>query len=257
MNTHSLSDHLTVGAVARMAGISVRTLHHYDEIGLVVPGERGDNGYRRYGLQEVNRLQEVLFFRELGFPLDEIKQMVDNPGYSRISALLRQRRLVERKAERLLSMMDAIDHAVESQRQGIPMTPEETLEVFGDFDPAEHEEEARERWGETGAFQQSAKRTASYTKQDWIQIESEANAINQAMLALMDAGVAPTSSEAMELAEAHRSHISKWFYECSTEIHAGLGAMYVSDPRFTANIDKAGDGLAQFMSEAITANADR
>ncbi|NND13261.1 MAG: MerR family transcriptional regulator [Acidimicrobiia bacterium] len=257
MSVSTAADHLTVGAVARLAGISVRTLHHYDEIGLVVPGQRSMNGYRRYGSREINRLQEVLFFRELGFPLDEIKRIFDDPDYSRTSALLRQRRLVERKAERLLKMMDAIDHAIEAQRQGTNMTPEETLEVFGDFDPAEYEEEARERWGDTDAYQESAKRTASYTKQDWQQIQSEANDVNQAMLALMDAGIAATSSEAMELAEAHRSHISKWFYECTTEIHAGLGAMYVSDSRFKANIDKAGDGLAQFLSEAIAANAAR
>jgi DNA-binding transcriptional MerR regulator len=245
---------LTVGEVARLAGLTVRTLHHYDEIGLLVPAKRTTAGYRLYRRGEVERLQEVLFFRELGFGLEAIKEIVNRPGYHRISALLRQRELLEAKAERLLEMIDAVDAVVESEGQGMAMNNEEMLEVFSGFDPSEHEAEARERWGETDAYQESARRTATYTKQDWEEMGREADEINAAFLALMEAGTPAGSTEATALAERHRSHISKWFYECTPEIHSNLGAMYVADSRFTENIDKAGEGLARYVSEAIAAN---
>jgi DNA-binding transcriptional MerR regulator len=248
---------LTVGAVARLAGVTVRTLHHYDEIGLVVPGGRTDAGYRTYGQAEVERLQEVLFFRELGFGLEEIKQIVGRPTYTRAEALERQRELLEARADRLLTLIDAVDRAARAERTGIEMSSEDALGVFGDFDPAEYEEEAKDRWGETDAYKQSAERTARYTKQDWENLKAEADAINQQFLSLMAAGIPADSDAAMDVAEEHRTHISKWFYDCSKVAHAGLGRMYVADNRFKENIDKAGEGLAEYMSAAIAANTNR
>lgn len=248
---------LTVGEVARLAGVTVRTLHHYDELGLVTPGQRTDAGYRLYGDAEVARLQEVLFFRELGFPLDEIGRIIGDPSYERASALTRQRELLVAKAVRLQRMIRAVDAALDAEHEGYDMTPEEKLEVFGDFDPSDYEDEARERWGDTDAYQQSAARTARYSKDDWLAIKAEAEEIDQAFLALMSDGVDAGSKAAMDVAERHRSHISRWFYDCSREIHSGLGQMYVDDQRFKDNIDKAGAGLAQYMSEAIAANAAR
>lgn len=250
-------DEMTIGEIARLAGVTVRTLHHYDAIGLVVPTDRTDAGYRLYGYGEVARLQEVLFFRELGFGLDEIRTIVEEPGYDRQTALANQRGLLEAKAERLLTMVDAVDAAIDAERRGIAMNKEEMLEVFGDFDPTEYEAEARERWGDTDAYKESARRTARYTKQDWQRLGAEAAEINDTFIALMESGEPATSTEAMEAAERHRAHISKWFYECSLEIHQGLGQMYVADDRFTKNIDKAKEGLAAYMSEAIAANAAR
>jgi len=137
------------------------------------------------------------------------------------------------------------------------MTDEEQREVFGDFDPSRYEQEVRERWGDTEACRESARRTARHTKADWQQIGREGAEINEAFNALMEAGTLSDSGEAMEVTERHRAYISKWFYECSTQIHAALGHMYVADPRFTENIDRAGPGLARYMSEAIAANARR
>lgn len=131
------------------------------------------------------------------------------------------------------------------------MDAKEALEVFGDFDPAEHDVEAKERWGGTDAYAQSAKRTAAYTKEDWKKIKAEAAAIDKRFVGLMADGVAPDDPEAGRVVDAHRNHISKWFYECSPEIHAGLGQMYTEDARFRSNIDKAGDGLAEYMTAAI------
>lgn len=252
-----MNDALTVGAVSSLAGVTVRTLHHYDEIGLVTPAGRTDTGYRTYGPAEVERLQEVLFFRELGFPLEEIGEMVDSPAYTRTGALRRQRQLLEERADRLLKMVDAVDRAVLAERTGIKMSSEEILEVFGDFDPAEYEEEAEERWGDSDAYKQSAQRTAGYTKQDWERIKGESDEINQAFLALLAAGTPATDAAARAVAEDHRAHITKWFYDCSIEIHAGLGQMYIADERFRNNIDKAGEGLAEYMAAAIAANATK
>jgi hypothetical protein len=131
------------------------------------------------------------------------------------------------------------------------------LEVFGGFDPSEFEAEVRDRWGDTDAYRESARRTSRYTKQDWVQVQQEAAAIDEEFLALMAAGAPPDGAEAMEVAERHRAHITEWFYECTPEIHAGLGRMYLEDPRFTESIDRAGEGLAAFMSAAIAANARR
>lgn len=246
---------LTVGAIACLAGVTVRTMHHYDAIGLVSPGERTTAGYRRYGRAEVARLQEVLFFRELGFSLDQIKEIVGRPNYHRAAALVRHRSLLERKAGHLQALLDAVDAAIEAEKRGTTMTNEEMLEVFGDFDPARYAEEVEQRWGDTDAYRESARRTKSYTKATWQQIGREAAEVNDAFLALMAAGVPAHSPQARAVAERHRAHIAKWFYDCTPEIHRGLGQMYVTDPRFTENIDKAGPGLAAYMSAAIAANA--
>jgi DNA-binding transcriptional MerR regulator len=240
-----------------MAGVTVRTLHHYDEIGLVESAGRTDSGYRTYGSAEIERLQEVLFFRELGFSLETIRDIVKDPSYSRAAALEQQRELLAARAERLLTMIDAIDRTVIAEGTGMMMSNEEKLEVFGDFDPAEYEQEAKERWGGTHAYRQSIHRTSNYTKQDWQAINAENQAINEVFLALMATGTPPDGPAALEAAEQHRAHITKWYYDCSVEIHAGLGQMYVADERFKNNIDKAGAGLAEYMSAAIAANAAR
>ncbi len=250
-----MREELTVGAIARLAGVTVRTLHHYDEIELVVPSGRTGSGYRTYGSAEVERLQEVLFFRELGFSLDTIREIIGRPGYHRDAALEQQRELLEHRADRLLSMIDAIDRARIAQRTGVKMSNEDILEVFGDFDPAEHEEEAKERWGETDAYKQSGQRTAGYGKADWEAIKAEMDGIYRKLLDLMGAGAPADSDAARAVAEEHRAHISKWFYDCSLEVHAGLGEMYLADVRFKENIDKAGEGLAEYLSAAIAANA--
>jgi hypothetical protein len=123
------------------------------------------------------------------------------------------------------------------------------------FNP--YEDEAAERWGGTGAYRQSAARTSQYTEDDWKRLGAEADAINTALVHLMTTGMAPESEEAMQLAEQHREHISTWFYECPLQMHAALGRMYVADPRFTASIDRAGKGLAAYLSAAIGANSRR
>jgi len=252
-----MNELLTVGEIARMTGVTVRTLHHYDEIGLVRPEARTDAGYRLYGPREIERLQEVLFFRELGFSLHDMRRIIDDPGYDRAIALQRQRQMIEAKAGQLLNMLDAIDAALAAERTGTQMSNDDLLGVFGEFDPAEYEEEVKERWGNSDAFRESARRTGSYGRAEWERIGAASAAIEREMASLLASGADPSSEAAMDLAEQHRAHITRWFYECTPQIHAGLGAMYVADPRFTEHYERIAPGLAAFLAAAIEANAER
>jgi DNA-binding transcriptional MerR regulator len=247
----------TVGDTARLAKVSVRTLHHYDQIGLLEPSDRTDAGYRLYTVDDLERLQQIMLFRELGFTLPEIRSIVLDPGFDRAEALNAQRNLLAEKARRTAAAIEAIDLQLMKMGEGIPMSKEEASKMFGElfdgFDPAEYEEEVQERWGETDAYKQSAARTKAYGKADWEQIKAEMDANTNAFIALMDAAVPADSLEAMALAEEHRAHISKWFYELPVEFYANMASIWVNDPRFTKNIDKPRPGLAAYKYAAVQA----
>ncbi len=247
----------SVGQVARLARVSVRTLHHYHQIGLLVPSGHSPAGYRRYSDTDLERLQRVLFYRELGFPLDEIVSLLDDPTIDAEAHLRRQHDLLNRRIERLQDMVTAVERAMEAQKVGISLTPEERFEVFGESDPAQYADEAKERWGDTDAYKQSMRRTSRYTKEDWLKIKSEAAELNQRFAAALTGGVAAHSAPAMDLAEEHRQQINRWYYDCGYDIHRGLAEMYLADQRFTKNYDDIVPGLAQFVHDAIQANADR
>jgi DNA-binding transcriptional MerR regulator len=248
---------LTVSQLARLAGVSVRTLHHYDALGLLRPSERSAAGYRLYGEGDLQRLQQVLFFKELEFPLEDIKRIVCDPAFDLHAALRMQRQLLTEKATRIRALLQTVDATLGALEKGTAMTKEEMFEVFGEYDPSKYQEEAQQRWGDTDAYKESARRTARYGKKDWERIKAEGDAITAGLARLLEAGRAPASTEAMALAEQHRQHISRWFYPCSHAMHRGLGEMYVSDARFTENIDRTRPGLAAYWREAIRANADR
>jgi len=247
----------SVGQVARYAGISVRTLHHYHEIGLLAPGGRTRAGYRRYAEDDLERLQQVLYYKELGFPLEEIATILDDPGTDAAAHLRRQHELLTRRMDRLRQMVASVERAMEAEKMGISLTPEERFEVFGDHDPAEHADEAKERWGETDAYKQSQQRAKSYRKEDWLAIRAESESITQRMAAAMAAGEPATGTAAMDVAEEHRRHIDRWFYDLGYPMHRGLAEMYLADPRFTANYENVATGLARYMHDAILANAAR
>jgi MerR family transcriptional regulator, thiopeptide resistance regulator len=245
----------TVGRVAALSGVTIRTLHHYDEVGLLSPGGRSAVGYRIYEDRDLERLQRILFYRELGFTLDEILTIVDDPRTDALGHLRRQRGLLNERIERLSAMVDAIDYEMEARTMDIPLTPEERLEVFGEFRPEDYAEEAEQRWGETAAYKESQRRVASYKREDWQRLKAEENEIRARLAAALQSGLAPDSEEAIAAAEAHRQHISRWFYECDYEIHRGLTEMYVSDERFRSNYDTQTPGLAAFIRDAAHANA--
>ncbi|MFL6073124.1 MAG: MerR family transcriptional regulator [Mycobacteriales bacterium] len=246
-----------VGAVAELAGVTVRTLHHYDRIGLLSPRGRSTAGYRQYGEADLERLQQILYYRELGFSLEEIAAILDDPHADAAAHLRRQHALLTRRIRRLESMVAAVEHAMEAQRMGISLTPEERFEVFGDFNPGDYAEEVEERWGDTDAYRESQRRTRSYTKEDWLRIKAEADGIQRRIAAAHADGADPRGEPAMALAEEHRQHISRWFYDCGYPMHRCLAEMFVTDPRFKANYDDVAEGLAQWFHDAILANADR
>jgi DNA-binding transcriptional MerR regulator len=248
---------LTVGEVAGLAAVSVRTLHYYDKIGLLAPSVRTESGYRLYDDGDLAVLQQVLFFKELGFALADIARIMNDPTFDRSEALRMQRRMLLDKATQLSKMVEAVDAALDATEGGVTMDATDMFEAFGDFDPKEYEKEAEEKWSGTGAYAESMRRTKRYTKEDWLRIRAEGDAVNSALAALMDEGVVADDPRAMDLAEEHRQQIDRWFYPCAQEMHVGLGDMYVADPRFAQNYEKVRPGLARFMRDAIRANADR
>ncbi|WP_369224262.1 MerR family transcriptional regulator [Streptomyces sp. R39] len=250
----------SVGQVAGFAGVTVRTLHHYDEIGLLVPGERSTAGHRRYGDRDLDRLQKILFYRELGFPLDEVAALLDGQATGKTDPpahLRRQHELLTARIEKLQKMAAAVEHAMEARRMGINLTPEERFEVFGDKDPEQYAEEAERRWGGTEAYAESQRRAARYTKADWQRMKAEVDDWSARYAALVNAAEPAAGERAMDMAEEHRRHISAWFYDCPHETHRCLAAMYVSDERFKAFYDSMAPGLAEHLKEAIEANAVR
>jgi DNA-binding transcriptional MerR regulator len=248
---------VNVGEVAALAGVTVRTLHHYDRIGLLSPSGRTAAGYRQYSPADLDRLHQVLLYRELGFPLEEVATLLDDPSADPAEHLRRQHRLLLDRVARTSAMVAAVEKEMEARAMGISLTPEERFEVFGEHDPARYEAEAEERWGDTDAWQQSQQRTRGYSKDDWLRVKAEMEDIGNRFVAALRSGAAPDSAEAMDVAEANRRHISRNFYDCSPEMHAALGRMYVEDPRFTATYEAMAPGLAQYVSAAVQANAAR
>ncbi len=244
-----------VGKVAELAGVTVRTLHHYDEIGLLRPSGRSHAGYRLYGDGDLERLQQILFYRELGFSLEEIATILDDPQTGPAAHLRRQHELLVGRIKRLQEMVTAIEFAMEAMKVGVQLTPEERFEIFGDFNPDDYAEEAERRWGATEVYEESTRRTGNYTNADWRRWKAEQEDWGQRLATAMDAGVAADSPQALELAEEHRQAISRWFYECSYEIHTGLADMYVNDERFTARYERLKPGMAHYLHDAIHANA--
>jgi MerR family transcriptional regulator, thiopeptide resistance regulator len=248
---------MNVGEVAALAGVTVRTLHHYDRIGLLSPSGRTAAGYRQYAPADLDRLHQVLLYRELGFPLEEVATLLDDPAADPAAHLRRQHALLRERLERTQAMVAAVEKEMEAQQMGISLTPEERFELFGDGFSDEYQAEAEERWGDTEAWAQSARRTAAYTKEDWLRIKAEAADVERRFAEAMAAGVPADDARAMDIAEEHRQHIGRWFYDCPPAMHAGLGRMYVEDERFAATYERIAPGLAQYVSTAVQANAAR
>jgi DNA-binding transcriptional MerR regulator len=250
---------LLVKEVAAIAGVSVRTLHHYDDIELLAPKARSASGYRLYDEGDLLRLQQILIGRELGLSLEEIRRSLDDPGFDRRAALLSQRAQLEERSRQTSRMIAAIDAALTLLDSPEPKAEEamDMKSIFDGFDPSQYEAEAKERWGNTDAYKASQTRAKSYGKDDWERIKAEQDAIYADLAAAMSAGKPASGPEAMDVAERHRLSIDRWFYPCSHAMHAGLADMYESDERFAANIDKYGAGLTPYFSEAIRSNAKR
>jgi DNA-binding transcriptional MerR regulator len=246
----------SVGQVAELAGVTVRTLHHYGQIGLLEPQERTVTGYRKYSEDDLQQLQHILFYRELGFPLEDIATILRDHGADASAHLARQRDLLTQRIRRLQSMVAAVEKELEARAMGIQLTPEEKFEIFGPNYSEDYETEAEQRWGDTDAWKQSQARAATLRKEQWVEIKKAGDDLNRRLAETMRSGAAPDSPQAMELAEEHRRGIET-FYDCGYPMHRNLGDMYVQDERFTRTYDEVAPGLAQWLRDAIHANADR
>lgn len=242
----------TVKAVADLAGISIRTLHHYDEIGLLRPAQVSTSGYRLYSEGDLERLQQVLFFRELGLSLHEIREIIGHPGFDRRQALLDHKQLLLERQERLQRLIQSVDRTLDALERGIQM---DKTDMFDGFDPSKYEEEVRQRRGKTRAYAESAERTKRYTADDWAAIKQESQAINQGIASLMDRS--PDDPAVQEWIRRHHQQINDRYYTCPPEMYRGLGTMYVQDERFAANYERVKPGMAQFMQAAIQAYCDK
>jgi DNA-binding transcriptional MerR regulator len=243
----------TVGEVAKATGLTVRTLHHYDAIGLVVPSGRSASGYRLYADEDVERLHAVCTYRALGLSLESIAEILAE-GDTDLH-LRRQHALVSERIARLRDVQLTLETMIEARSINVNLTPEETFELFGEHDPGAYQDEVEERWGQTDAYRESTRRVRRYGPAEWREIKTEGEAIEQRFAELLRQGCRPDAPEARAAAERHRAHIERWFYSCPLALHRGLAELYVTDRRFAAHYDGREPGLAEFVSTAIAANA--
>ena len=242
--------------VARLTGVSVRALHHYDEIGLLVPKARTEGGYRLYDDQDLLRLQQILLGRALGLSLLRIGQMLDDPKGDQRQALIEQRAALVARAQETRAMIRAVDAAIaviDAGLGGKEGTIMDRKTWFEGFEPEKYEAEAEARWGDTEAFRESMRRTQSYGPKEWQEYKDENQEILSALELLKQRGVTAESPEAQAIAERHRASIDRWFYPCDQAMHQNLAALYENDPRFAANIDRFGAGLTAYLVRAIRA----
>ena len=237
---------MRISEVAKLTGITVRTLHYYDEIGLLKPSEITEAGDRLYSREDLEILQQILFFRELDFPLSEIKEIMNNPNYDKEEALKKQKELLIQQRQRIEGLIKLIEKRIEGDNNM----------SFKEFDMNEIEEnkkkyakEVKERWGTSKAYEESEKKTSSYNKEKWGDINQETSEIFKGFAELRNSD--PGSEEVQELVRRWQKYITDNFYTCTNEILSGLGLMYVEDERFKENLDKNGEGTAKLMEEAI------
>lgn len=237
---------MRISEVAKLTGITVRTLHYYDEVGLLKPSEITEAGYRLYSREDLEILQQILFFRELDFPLSQIKEIMNNPNYDKEEALKKQKELLIQQRQRIEGLIKLIEKRIEGDNNM----------SFKEFDMNEIEEnkkkyakEVKERWGTSKAYEESEKKTSSYNKEKWGDINQETSEIFKGFAELRNSDSG--SEEVQELVRRWQKYITDNFYTCTNEILSGLGLMYVEDERFKENLDKNGEGTAKLMAEAI------
>ncbi|MEV0579445.1 MerR family transcriptional regulator [Streptomyces sp. NPDC050392] len=251
----------SVGQVSAFAGVTVRTLHHYDKAELLSPSDRSRAGYRLYSEADLIRLQQILFYRELGFPLDEIAAILTDPQANALERLQVRRRQLSEEVARLERLAEVAERAIEVQQTGVPLTPRERFEVFGEvaFDLS-YATEAELKWADSPGQREAMTRAAGHTKEDWRQLMGEGAAWRAELLAAFDEGEPSDGERAMDLAEEHRLHISRWFTSCPPGMHRRIADDFAADPRAFALVVPAPQqrpGLAAYACKAVHANAAR
>lgn len=241
-----------VKEVAEMVGISVRTLHYYDEINLLKPDEVTDAGYRFYSDNNLEILQQILFFREMDFSLSEIRDILNDPSFNRKDALLSHKEFLIKKRNRLERIINNVEKTLNAMKGEMDMNQKE---MFAGFDMTEiekykeqYKEEVREKF-DAAKVKECEEKTSTYTKKDWATIQKAGEEITKTISTKME--LEPSHPEIQQLIDDYRAYITKNFYECTHEILKGLGEMYVTDSRFTTYYENHKEGLAAYMKDAI------
>ena len=239
----------TVGQLATMAGVSVRTLHHYDQIGLLEPSARTEAGYRLYGEPELLRLQQILFFKELDLPLGEVRQILDDPGFDQVTALEHHRQSLQQRMERLTRLLKTIDKTIDRLTEDdMTLTDQELYEGFSTEQIERYKREAREMY-DPALVRESEQRVKKMSRAEWQAVKAEGEAVTTALAALIDRE--PGDAEVQTLIARHHAWIEN-FYPCSAEVYRGLAQGYVEHPEFRAFYEKVRPGLAGFLSAAMS-----
>lgn len=244
----------TISQLAKLSGVTIRTLHHYDEVGLLCPEKNKSNNYRLYGEKELLRLQQILFFRELDFPLDDIKKIIDRPNFIVSQALKDHKKLIKLKQKRLDSLLKTINKTIAHMNNQQKINAEELYDVFKDPEVKQYQEEVKQRWGNTDAYKQSMQQVGKMTKAQMEKLKQDSKIFTQKLADAMNKDI--KSKEVQELIEQHYQGI-QFFYDCPVDMYRNLGQMYVDDPRFTAYYDKFRPGLAVFVRDAIAYYCDK
>lgn len=245
---------LTIGPAAAALGVSVRTLRHWDDLGILRPAGRAASGYRLYSADDVVRGRRILAYRELGFSLDEVTALLHEPAQQTVRRLRERRSAAEAEARRLQAAQDDLDRLADALEQGILLSEADQAEAFGpDWDP-QWTREARDRWGGTDAWTEQAERGARRGPEQWARLAQGLAAVEEDLASAFAAGVAPGSPEADELADRHREALSA-FYSVSPQRHVLLGRMYPTDPSFRVRCDRLAEGLVDWLALVIDARA--
>ena len=242
----------TVRQLAKIAGVSVRTIHYYDEIGLLNPAFVKENGYRGYTDAELLKLEQILFFKELDFTLEEIVRIMTASDFDTMAALRDQKKYLELKEAKVKRQITTINKAIITLKGGENIMQTATKTIQDKME--EYKNEAKARWGKTAAYKQSQERTAHWTKADYDRIAEKTNSLTKELALTMDKGF--DSPEFQGLIEQHHQSIEV-FYDCTPEMYRGLASMYASDPRFKAFYDKFRPGLAEVLHKAINYYCDQ
>lgn len=239
--------------VAKITGVSVRTLHHYDTISILSPGRNPENGYREYSEDDMDRLQQILFFKECGFSLSQIKELLSNPSFDREKAFNLQKKYLLHEKRRIEMMLETLEKSVQNMKGRMTMSIKDKFHGF-DFTNNPYEDEARRLWGDKAVDQSNAHiKSLSQNEQETIAKGMDALFTDLAKIRKE----APDSATAQAAMAKMYSHFNANFgFRYSLEAFAGVGQMYVTDERFTENVDKYGDGLAKFLSETMKIYAE-